>query len=111
MRVQRHEPLERQLWHGHGEGFDPQCPRCQKETSSTQAPQPLPTHGRQEVWPLVMQDIAARNTAGIAKYGTPLMTHNGRDALVDAYQEALDLVVYLRQAIAERDAEKEDTCH
>ncbi len=26
---------------------------------------------------------------------------NGRDALVDAFQEALDLVVYLRQALAE----------
>lgn len=28
---------------------------------------------------------------------------NGRDALLDAYQEALDLVVYLRQVIYERD--------
>lgn len=28
--------------------------------------------------------------------------HNGRDALVDAYQEALDLTMYLRQAIEER---------
>ena len=28
---------------------------------------------------------------------------NGRDALVDAFQEALDLCVYLRQAIYERD--------
>lgn len=29
---------------------------------------------------------------------TPLQTFNGRDALVDAAQEALDLVLYLRQA-------------
>jgi hypothetical protein len=34
---------------------------------------------------------------------TPLQPHNGRDALADAYQEALDLVVYLRQEIAERE--------
>jgi hypothetical protein len=27
--------------------------------------------------------------------------HNGRDALKDAYEEALDLVMYLRQAMAE----------
>lgn len=40
---------------------------------------------------------------GRRKYGTPLQAHNGRDPLVDAYQEALDLCVYLRQAIAERD--------
>jgi hypothetical protein len=42
---------------------------------------------------------------GIAKYGTPLQTFNGRDPLIDAYQEALDLAVYLKQAIMER---KED---
>lgn len=39
---------------------------------------------------------------GRARYGTPLQAGNGRDALVDAYQEALDLCVYLRQAIEER---------
>lgn len=39
---------------------------------------------------------------GRQKYGTPLTADNGRDPLVDAYQEALDLVVYLRQAIEER---------
>jgi hypothetical protein len=46
-----------------------------------------------------------RDQAGLAKYGTRLQPFNGRDALVDAYQEALDLVVYLRQRIAERDEE------
>jgi hypothetical protein len=46
--------------------------------------------------------MVARDHVGRARYGTPLQAHNGRDALVDAYQEALDLVVYLRQAIEER---------
>jgi hypothetical protein len=32
-----------------------------------------------------------------------LQPHNGRDCLMDAYQEALDLAMYLRQAIFERD--------
>lgn len=55
------------------------------------------------VWPLVLTDMTSKDMAGRVKYGTPLQPHNGRDALVDAYQEALDLVVYLRQAIFERD--------
>lgn len=66
--------------------------------------QPAPTPGRQDVTPLVMADLQARSDAGLRTYGTRLQTHNGRDALVDAYQEALDLCCYLRQAIAERDA-------
>jgi hypothetical protein len=52
---------------------------------------------------LVTADIAARLDVGVATYGRPLRPHNGRDALVDAYQEALDLACYLRQAIYERD--------
>lgn len=55
------------------------------------------------VWDLVQADFSARDQEGRRKYGVPLQPHNGRDALIDAYQEALDLVVYLRQAIYERD--------
>jgi hypothetical protein len=68
------------------------------------APQCAPEQNdRPPVWPLVVADIQARDADGRRKYGTPLQPHNGRDALVDAYQEALDLAVYLRQAIYERD--------
>jgi hypothetical protein len=49
----------------------------------------------------ITTDCEARNAFGIAKYGTPLQADNGRRPLVDAYQEALDLAVYLRQAMAE----------
>ena len=42
-----------------------------------------------------------RKRIGIKKFGTPLQAHNGRDALVDAYQEILDTAVYLRQRIEE----------
>jgi hypothetical protein len=52
---------------------------------------------------LVQQDIALRLAKGIETYGGPLQPHNGRDALWDAYEEALDLACYLRQAIFERD--------
>lgn len=51
---------------------------------------------------LVLDDLVERKRIGIERYGTPLQAHNGRDALVDAYQEALDLCIYLRQAIEER---------
>lgn len=65
--------------------------------------QPEPTGDGIAVWPLVVADMHARDALGYRRYGTPLRAGNGRDALVDAYQEALDLAVYLRQAIAERD--------
>lgn len=45
----------------------------------------------------VLDDIRERKAMGLAKYGTTLQAHNGRDALVDAYQEALDLCAYLTQ--------------
>jgi hypothetical protein len=66
--------------------------------------QPDPKPGQQNVADFVLQDIQERVEAGEKKYGTKLQTFNGRDALWDAYQEALDLVMYLRQAILERDA-------
>lgn len=43
-------------------------------------------------------DLRVRAEVGRKKYGTLLMAYNGRDPIVDAYQEALDLVMYLRQA-------------
>jgi len=53
------------------------------------------------IWDLVIADMRERNRFGIEQYGTPLQAFNGRNALIDAYQEALDLVVYLRQKIEE----------
>lgn len=64
----------------------------------------MPTpNGRPSVQDMVIDDLTVRLKVGIARYGTPLQPHNGRDALRDAYEEALDLACYLRQAIAERD--------
>ena len=66
--------------------------------------QPMPVaNDKPAVWPIVMADMQARHELGIKRYGTPLQPHNGRDALRDAYEEALDLAVYLRTAIYERD--------
>ena len=53
----------------------------------------------------VIADIEARKQVGFQRYGTLLQPFNGRDALMDAYQEALDLAQYIKQAIVERDRE------
>lgn len=54
----------------------------------------------------VMVDLARRDMLGHERYGGPLVANNGRDALLEAYEEALDLVVYLRQALDERELEE-----
>lgn len=65
--------------------------------------QPVPqANDKPAVWDLVLADMQERDRIGRERYGVPLQPHNGRDALLDAYAEALDLVVYLRQAIYER---------
>lgn len=69
-------------------------------------PQPRPADGTRNIGMYVLLDVRERIAVGTKKYGTPLQANNGRDALVDAYQEALDLVFYLRQAIVERQLEK-----
>ena len=43
-----------------------------------------------------------RSLDGKAKYGTVLKTSNGRDPLIDAFQESLDLCMYIAQEILER---------
>jgi hypothetical protein len=65
--------------------------------------QPSPKPGTLVVKDFVLEDIRERCEVGKVKYGCYLQTDNGRDPLWDAYQEALDLVMYLRQAILERE--------
>jgi len=65
--------------------------------------QPKPKGKGNPVLGMVLADLTNRALEGNLKYGEPLLANNGRDALVDAYQEALDLCMYLRQAITERD--------
>jgi hypothetical protein len=66
--------------------------------------QPAPTGNGASVTDAVVSDIHFRREQGTVKYGTELLTDNGRDALTDAYQEALDLVMYLKQELMERAA-------
>lgn len=64
-------------------------------------PAPKPSIGP-AIWSLVMRDMAERDVEGATKYGTRLQAGNGRKALIDAYQEVLDLACYLRQEIFEK---------
>jgi hypothetical protein len=83
--------------------------------------QPLPTEGKADVsrwaqdrvrgaqgyrWYVSRYDVAAdleiRAQLGEQRYGHRLETHNGRDALRDAYDEALDLYHYLCQVQMEQ---------
>lgn len=51
---------------------------------------------------LVLADLAERKAYGIAKYGVAHQYDNGRDHLVDLYQELLDGCVYVRAEIERR---------
>jgi len=66
--------------------------------------QPAPTpNDSPDIQSMVIEDMTKRREFGYVKYNTYLQAGNGRDALRDAYEEALDLATYLRQAIEERD--------
>jgi len=64
--------------------------------------QPLPTPGRECVQDALIAAIQQRRDLGVQRYGSPLMTHNGRDALRDAWEESIDLAAYLTQMRMER---------
>jgi len=64
--------------------------------------QPPPIHNDNEsIHALVRKDLEQRESIGLERYGTALQAGNGRNSLIDAYQELLDGACYLRQAIEE----------
>ena len=64
--------------------------------------QPLPVDGDENVTDWLVEQLRERTRRGIETYGKPLQTFNGRDALWDAFEEAMDLCQYLAQALMER---------
>ena len=60
------------------------------------------TYGTCGVIDIVLDDMRARDRIGRERYNVPLTAGNGRDHLIDAAQEALDLVVYLAAELDER---------
>ena len=55
---------------------------------------------------LLINDLIERREFGTSKYGEPLKAFNGRDPLIDAYQELIDLLVYIRQHMEESNADE-----
>lgn len=59
--------------------------------------QPAPMPGRESVTDWLIERLKERREHGRATYGRELETFNGRDVGRDAWEEALDLLVYLSQ--------------
>ena len=74
---------------------------CKAEHAAT-SKQSAPKGSGSPILGMVLADLTNRALEGKEKYGEPLKAHNGRNALWDAYQEALDLAMYLRQLIQEQ---------
>lgn len=55
-----------------------------------------------QVWPLVIEDMKRRNENGAAKYNRYLEVDCPDDMIQHAYEEALDLAVYLKTMIERR---------
>jgi hypothetical protein len=87
--------------------YDPAMTDEERPGLSRAEPPPIPNDSP-AIADLVIADMEDRKAAGIAKYGVALQAGNGRDPLIDAYQEGLDLVVYMRQLIAERWVRREE---
>jgi hypothetical protein len=62
--------------------------------------------GHKNAFSDVVEDLKDRRQFGLDKYGTLLQAGNGRNALLDAYQEVQDMLVYLKQAIVENNNKK-----
>lgn len=66
--------------------------------------QTTPPHtGTTRVLDYVLADLKSRAEMGKQKYGHYLETDNGRNALQDAYEEALDMCMYLKQKLLEEE--------
>ena len=86
-----------------GEFVKPQAPpsQCEKSKSATVE---LVKRLREHIGsrnPEMIQLLLARRASGVKKYGGELLSFNGRDALIDAFQEQCDSSVYLAQHVLE----------
>jgi len=76
---------------------------------SANTPEPAPQPG--EAIPtvdLVIADLQERKQMGTAKYGVAHQFDNGRDHLVDFYQELQDALVYVRAEIEKRKVDRNE---
>ncbi|MFE0490152.1 hypothetical protein [Streptomyces griseoaurantiacus] len=59
--------------------------------------QPLPAEGQENVQDALIAHIRQRKALGVQRYGRPLQTFNGRDAVRDLLEELLDGATYAMQ--------------
>lgn len=64
-----------------------------------------------EIREVIAKGIEDRRDLGLRKYGTVLQPGNGRDALKDAWDEALDMYVYLTQLKLEGEDVTHELCY
>jgi len=66
--------------------------------------QPLPRgNGLPSMHQVAAEEMAARRELGISRYGQPLQPANGRNAALDAWEEALDGAAYGAQVMWEQE--------
>lgn len=75
------------------------------DTMDPDADQPPPKPGGVPVQAVLIEALKRRMAFGLKKYGRPLETHNGRDPLIDMWEEMLDMVSYWTQYILEQGVE------
>lgn len=80
------------------------------KTKTREGDQPLPVAGQVCVQDQVIMDMLDRKRLGEQRYGSSLQTFNGRFAVRDAYEEAVDLTVYLKQVLLEAQSGRRAAC-
>jgi histidine triad (HIT) family protein len=77
------------------------CDATTEDMKRYEQPSPQPNN-LPHIVSMVIEQYKARKLFGMQKYGVPLQPFNGRDALQDAKEEAMDMVLYLTQEQYER---------
>jgi hypothetical protein len=77
--------------------------KYENPTKQREGDQVLPTANEYPcVQDVVIADIEDRKKLGVERYGTLLQPFNGRDSILDWYEELLDGAIYARQLMIER---------
>lgn len=64
--------------------------------------QPSPKGKGTPIADIVAKHVLERKELGTKRYGEPLKANNGRDPLIDLYQELHDALVYTCQLLVEK---------
>lgn len=81
---------------------DQQASSKEKQTMKIEDQPPPISNDRPSIHDLVIQDMQDRKQLGLERHGCPLQAHNGRNGLIDLYQELQDATAYVRQEIEEQ---------